>query len=117
MCRSDGLSLTASLKAGEVASNLRLLQATCSTIVTRVLVQGALHRFYAGNTTDANWVDAINDISEALGTGGYFDLYQATVYSRDAQGNHHGLLNVTGANAPTVALPYAYPNGSVSGLL
>lgn len=116
VCRSEALSLTASLKASEVASNLQLLQAKCSSIVTRILVQRALHRLYAGNTSDANWVDASNDIAEALGTGGNFDLYQATVYSRNGQGNHHGLFNVTGANTPSIALPYSNPNGSVGGL-
>jgi hypothetical protein len=49
--RSQGLSLTASLKAAQVSSDLQLIQSTVGTIVTRVLIQSALQRFYLGNST------------------------------------------------------------------
>jgi len=52
---SQSLSLTASLKAAQIASDLLLIESTCSTITTRILIQTALKRFYAGNTTAANF--------------------------------------------------------------
>jgi osomolarity two-component system sensor histidine kinase SLN1 len=49
------LSLTASLKAAQVASDLLLIQSTCTTITTRVVIQSALRNFYRGNATSTNW--------------------------------------------------------------
>lgn len=111
--KSQGLALTASLKAGQVASDLQLIQSTCATVVTRVLIQSALQRFYLGNTTDANWVRATADIQGALGSGGYSDLLQTRIYPRNNTGNIWGLLNTTSSAIPQIALPYTYANGSV----
>ena len=52
---SQSLSLTASLKAAQIAADLLLTQSTCATITTRILVQAALKSFYAGNTTADNF--------------------------------------------------------------
>jgi osomolarity two-component system, sensor histidine kinase SLN1 len=73
---SNSLSLTASLKATQIASDLLLIQATCATIVTRVLLQDALKAFYKGNTTEANWTRAHNDVKGALRSGGFSSLLQ-----------------------------------------
>lgn len=112
--RSQGLILAASLKAGQVASNIALIEANCQTVTTRILIQSALRRFYQGNQTDANWVTAISDVQTALGSGGYVSLYQAKIYSRNEGGNQGGLLNVT-TNSLTenIVLPYSYDNGTV----
>jgi hypothetical protein len=112
--RSQGLALTASLKAAQVASDLQLLQSTCSTIVTRILIQQALQRFNEGNDTDANWVVPADDVQSALGSGGYATLFQTIIYPKSGAGNAHGLLNVTSSVASPVTLPYKYPNGTVS---
>lgn len=112
--RSQGLALTASLKAGQVASDLALIEASCQTIVTRTLIQYALQRFYKGNNTIENWSAAIQDAESALGNGGYSPLYQTIIFPRNGAVNPHGILNVTGQNVPEIALPYTFPNGSVS---
>lgn len=108
------MTLTASLKAAQVNSDLQLLQSTCGTIVTRILIQSALQRFYLGNQTDANWVRAISDIQSALASGGYSSLLQVIVYPRNETGNTDGLLNITGTDVQPIALPYNYSNGTVS---
>ncbi|TAQ88057.1 hypothetical protein B7494_g3606 [Chlorociboria aeruginascens] len=109
--KSEGLSLTASLKAAEVAADLLLIQATCSTILTRVLVQEALKTFYQGNTTSENWNSAADDIRDALAASGLAALLQVAVFSRNQTGNPSGLLNVT-AGANGIILQGNYANGS-----
>jgi osomolarity two-component system, sensor histidine kinase SLN1 len=111
-CRSAGLSLTASLKAAQLASDLELLQSTCGTIATRLLIQQSLRSFYQGNYSDSNWANAIVDAESALSSGGSSILLQATIFSKNGTGNSHGLLNVTGS--VHITLPYNYPNGTVS---
>lgn len=110
---SQGLALTASLKAAQIASDLQLIESTCATIVTRILIQQALQRFYQGNTTDANWSRAITDVQSALASGGYANLQQIRIYSRNQTGDSYGLLNVT-ATGVDIALPSYYANGTVS---
>ena len=109
---SRSLSLTASLKAAQIAADLLLIQSTCSTIVTRVLVQNALRNFYKGNGIQ-NWTNAETDVAGALASGGLSALLQVTIFSRNGTGNPWGLLNVTAdlTNAE-INLPYKYENGS-----
>lgn len=107
------MTLTASLKAAQINSDLQLLQSTTSTIVTRILIQAALQRFYQGNTSDSNWVHAASDIQSALASGGYSALLQVIVYPKNNIGNTHGLLNVTGSGVQPIKLPYNYSNGTV----
>jgi osomolarity two-component system, sensor histidine kinase SLN1 len=73
---SNSLSLAASLKATQIASDLLLIQATCSTIVTRVLLQDALKTYYRGDKTPQNWADALPDVKGALRSGGFASLLQ-----------------------------------------
>lgn len=110
---SKSLSLTASLKAAQIASDLLLIQSTCSTIVTRILLQDALKSFYRGDQSTMNWTAAYNDVTGALASGGLSALLQVTIFSKNATGNAYGLLNAT-ANLGTqdIALPVTYPNGS-----
>ncbi|PKX97956.1 putative sensor histidine kinase/response regulator TcsB/Sln1 [Aspergillus novofumigatus IBT 16806] len=110
--QSEGLELVAKIKASQIASNLRLLESTSKTIVTRLLIQGALGRFYNGNSSDSNWTSSVTDVQSALGSNNYLDLYQAIIFSRNGQGNRHGLLNVTAKDIAEITLPYAYPNGT-----
>ncbi|KAK4144269.1 uncharacterized protein C8A04DRAFT_36733 [Dichotomopilus funicola] len=106
---SDGLLLTASLKAARIASEITLIQTTCSTISTRLLLQQAFGRFYATQiqnaTGDDPWEDAEIDIRSALSRTGFSGLLQARL----------GLLSVTGNGAidsGSILLPYKAPNGS-----
>ncbi|RLM00302.1 hypothetical protein CFD26_106176 [Aspergillus turcosus] len=110
--QSEGLELVAQIKASQIASNLKLLESTCKTIVTRLLIQGALGRFYNGNSSDANWTSSVTDVQSAMGSNNYLDLYQAIIFSRDGQGNRHGLLNVTAKDIAVIPLPYTYSNGT-----
>ena len=111
--KSQDLSLTASVKAAQISSDLILLQSTCATIVTRVLFQNTLRSFYLGNgnATSYNWTIAYNDLFGGLSSGGFAALLQVKVFSKNQTGDAQGLLNVT-TNAPGIILPYTYPNGS-----
>ncbi|TVY82586.1 Two-component system protein B [Lachnellula suecica] len=113
---SESLSLTASLKAAQVASDLLLIQSTCSTITTRILIQAAIKSFYQGNETATDTIDpsndAYSDVSSALVAGGLSALLQVSVFSRNATGNPTGILRTTG-NTSTIYLPTTYPNGSL----
>ncbi|KNG89864.1 two-component system protein B [Aspergillus nomiae NRRL 13137] len=109
---SQGLELVATIKASQIASSLELLEVTCKTISTRLLVQSSLRRYYAGNTSDANWANSITDIQSALGSRGYLSTYQAILYSKNGQGGRDRLLGVTSDSIPEITLPYTYPNGS-----
>ena len=108
---SAQLSLTASLKASQIASDLLLLQSTTSTIVTRILLQDALKSYYHGNQSVDNWAAAAVDVRGALASGGFSSLLQAIVFSRNATGNSTLLIRET-ANAPGISLPSQYQNGS-----
>ncbi|OQD79779.1 hypothetical protein PENANT_c044G06868 [Penicillium antarcticum] len=110
--QSQSLELVATIKASQIASNLDLLETTCKIISTRILIQSALKRYYAGNHTDANWVNSIADVQSALGSRGYLSLYQAIIYSKNGEGGNETLLNVTSETVPDITLPYTYPNGS-----
>lgn len=102
---SNSLALTASLKATRISSEIELIQTTCATISTRVLIQKAVEEYYLGNTSDSNWDSAYSDFQSALGAGAG-DLYQVKVWSRNDTGPSYGLFNVTGSTVPTIELPY-----------
>lgn len=106
----NGLALTASLKASRITSELELIQTSCYTISSRVLLQTALQDFYSRG--DANWDGAIRDLSSALSVGTSTGLLQARLYSRNETGPSTGLLNVTAQNVPEIVLPYDNPDGS-----
>ncbi|KAJ5440476.1 Six-hairpin glycosidase [Penicillium cf. griseofulvum] len=110
--KSQGLELVATTKASQIASNLDLLEITCKTIATRILIQSALKRYYAGNQSDENWANPKVDVQSALGSRGYLDLYQAIIYSRNGQGRAGTLLNQTSDTVPDITLPYTYSNGT-----
>lgn len=107
---SNSLSLTASLKAAQITSDLLLIQSTCSTIASRAVLQNALKNFYQTGGVNQNWTNANNDVSEALESGGLSALLQVTVYSRNATGDPHGILNVTARNTD-ILLPSNYSDG------
>jgi len=108
---SKSLALTASLKAQQISSDLVLIQSTCATIVTRILLQQALKSFYQGNQTAAVFAPAMSDVSGALASGGLSALLQVIVFSRNETGNPNGLFNITAPSAG-IQLPTSYPNGS-----
>ncbi|KAI0880271.1 putative histidine kinase SlnCl1 [Annulohypoxylon maeteangense] len=113
---TSGLSLTASLKAAQVASEIELIQTTCNHIATRLLLQQALVSFYVGNDTENIWSQAAADISSALlsRSGVSSNLIQARLYSRNQTGGDRpdGLFSVTGSNVSEIRLPYKAADGS-----
>ncbi|KAI1748015.1 osmosensing histidine protein kinase SLN1 [Xylaria castorea] len=109
---SNGLSLTASLKASQVASQIELIQTTCRSITTRLLIQGSLLDFYGGNHTAENWQLAIQDLQTALNSGGTSNLLQAKLFSRNETGDPNGLVNVTSDSISDILLPGKAPDGS-----
>ncbi|KAI0386994.1 putative histidine kinase SlnCl1 [Hypomontagnella monticulosa] len=114
--KTDGLALTASLKAAQVASEIELIQTTCNHIATRLLLQNVLFSFYRGNDSDELWSEAAADLSSALLSrpGISANLLQARLYSRNETGADRpgGLLSVTGTNVSEVRLPYKASDGS-----
>ncbi|KAJ8128255.1 hypothetical protein O1611_g5380 [Lasiodiplodia mahajangana] len=109
---SGRLSLTASLKAAQIASQIELIQTTCTSIATRLLVQGGFLTFYKGNLTAENWSFAIQDLQTALNSGGASNLLQAKLFSRNETGDPNGLVNVTADNISNILLPYKALDGS-----
>ncbi|KAL7796377.1 hypothetical protein V8C43DRAFT_23837 [Trichoderma afarasin] len=114
---SDGLALTATLKASEIASELELGQTICSTIASRILLQQAFSDFYNKNSSNP-FAKARADLESAMGVkGGINGVLQARLYSRNTTGGDHGgLLSVTGAGVgnatDNIVLPYTAPDGS-----
>ncbi|KAH6722099.1 histidine kinase-group VI protein [Leptodontidium sp. MPI-SDFR-AT-0119] len=113
---SQELSLTASLKASQIASDLLLIQSTCATITTRILLNEALKAYYRGNQTATNFTAALSDASSALDTGGFSSLLQVIIFSRNStiggNGRENASLGLVKATAPNtgIQLPYQYPN-------
>ncbi|KAI5462606.1 hypothetical protein BGZ63DRAFT_354901 [Mariannaea sp. PMI_226] len=106
----QGLMLTASLKASRITSELDLIQTSCYTIASRILIQDALSNFY---TTGAReWDDAIEDLESALAVSTDTGLLQARLYSRNKTGaSTQGLFNVTATNVSDIILPYHDASG------
>ncbi|SPQ22282.1 bac17bb7-942c-46da-bb38-b0d8639fac48 [Thermothielavioides terrestris] len=117
---SDSLSLTASLKAARIGSEISLIQTTCQTISTRLLLQDAFKKFYSSQVNNVStggdpWEAANADLASALSSTGFSGLLQARLYSRNTTGDPKGLLSITGTGATDPApilLPYKAPNGS-----
>ncbi|OAA68161.1 osmolarity two-component system protein sln1 [Niveomyces insectorum RCEF 264] len=109
---SDGLALTASLKAARISSEIDLVQSTCENVASRILIQEAFISFYNGNHSAENWLLAREDMESALGAGGFTSQFQSRLYSRNTSGRATGLLNVTGNGIGPILLPYAAPDGS-----
>ncbi|KAI9806413.1 MAG: Histidine kinase [Piccolia ochrophora] len=113
--RSSRLSLTASLKAAQLASSIVLLRAQVGSISNSIVVQNALLRYNNGNNTEANWVNVRNELmADFAGRGDAALLLQAALFSKNGTGDggRYALVNVTGENTDEVQLPYMWPNGS-----
>ncbi|KAK2625748.1 hypothetical protein QTJ16_005060 [Diplocarpon rosae] len=115
---SQELSLTASLKASQIASNIALIQATCATIVSRIVLNSALKSYYRESDTPTNWTASLTDIGTALDSGGVSSLLQITVFSRNSTTGENGTGNsstgILRATAPNtgIVLTTKYSNGS-----
>ncbi|KAG9854719.1 putative histidine kinase HHK5p, partial [Aureobasidium melanogenum] len=118
--RTTRLSLTASLKAAQIASNLALIQNSVQLVSSRIVMQSALKRYnLQGNNTAANWEAAQSDFDAAIaapasGAVGQALMLQGKIFPRDANGpnGHYSVLNATSENIESILLPYKAPNGS-----
>lgn len=114
--RTSSLSLTASLYANQLGSNLLLLQSSVQAISTRIALQSALQRYNSGNSTDSNWVRAASDMQSALSGGVSSDmLLEAQVFSKNGTGTGgpYSLLNVSSPTlADNIPLPFLNSNGT-----
>lgn len=108
---SNGLTLTASLKAARIASEIELIQSNCQTIASRLLIQQGFESYYNGNHTASNWGPASDDLKSALSTAGAA-LYQARLYARNSSGPSWGLVNITAPDVQPIELPDPLPDGS-----
>ncbi|RSM16836.1 hypothetical protein CDV31_004304 [Fusarium ambrosium] len=107
----EGLTLTASLKASRISAELNLVQTSCITIASRILLQDALTNFY--DTGRRDWDAAREDLQSALAVSASTGLLQIRLYSRNQTGaSQGGLLNVTSPVVPTIALPYKDSDGN-----
>jgi osomolarity two-component system sensor histidine kinase SLN1 len=112
ICKSR-LALTASLKAGQLAANLALMQTTAQFISTRVLIQAGLSRYNLnGNNTVDNWEEAAADMAAAI-TGGQGLLFQTVVFPKNGTGpaGKNAVLNTTATTALGVQLQSMCPDG------
>lgn len=117
--RSSRLSLTASLKAAQLASNLNIMQTSANFVSTRVLIQSALQRYNElGNNTAANWVRATADMAQAISGGGSVGqslLFQTMVFPKNDTGVNgpYSVMNVTSDSVDhTLPLPIYRADGS-----
>lgn len=107
----EALTLTASLKASRITAELDLVQTSCFTIASRILVQNALTKFY--DTGSLNWNNAAADLASALAVSASTGLLQVRLYSRNETGaSNGGILNVTAPNVPEIILPYDNASGN-----
>lgn len=107
----EALTLTASLKASRITAELDLIQTSCFTIASRILVQNALTEFY--DTGSLNWNNAAADLASALAVSASTGLLQVRLYSRNETGpSNGGILNVTAPNVPDIILPYNDASGN-----
>jgi osomolarity two-component system sensor histidine kinase SLN1 len=118
--RSTRLSLTASLKAAQIASNLALMQNSAQLVASRVVMQNALRRYnLQGNNSAANWASALSDFNAAIagpasGAVGQALVLQGRIFPRDADGpnGYSAVLDATADDVQSILLPYKAPNGS-----
>ncbi|KAK5020017.1 Histidine kinase osmosensor, partial [Cryomyces antarcticus] len=112
--RSSRLSLTASLKAAQLASNLLLMQSAVRSASTRVPMQQSLQRYNDfGNNTQANWARSQSDLEAGLEGGNL--LLQAQIFPMSGNGpaGSGSVLNATNSAVNgLVKLPYTNADGS-----
>ncbi|CAK3747877.1 hypothetical protein D0861_01207 [Lecanosticta acicola] len=117
--RAQRLSLVASLKAAQLASNIDVMQTSASFVASRVIIQNALTLYYPNrNTSNSAWTNAQPDLQAAVGpqrSVGQELMIQAIVYNKDGTGvgdGLPGLFRATADYASEIVLPFKYPNGT-----
>ncbi|OAL33499.1 hypothetical protein AYO20_07185 [Fonsecaea nubica] len=112
----ETLSVTANLKATQVAQDISLLGTSVQSIATRNILQSLLRDYNNGNDTQDLYDAMQNNLVDAL-SGGTDDavLLQAAVFPRRprSDGGDGALTGATGRGAASkVVLPFSYQNRS-----
>ncbi|KAF2112149.1 hypothetical protein BDV96DRAFT_498486 [Lophiotrema nucula] len=108
--RATRLSLTASLKSAQLASNILLMQSTVSQTATRIVIQSALQRYNQGNNSIENWSRSLQDLQAAFtGDGNRYLIIQCQIYPRNSSAS--SILNGTSDMLTGIELPYDTPSG------
>ncbi|TKX20613.1 two-component system protein B [Elsinoe australis] len=120
--RSTRLSISASLKASQLSSNLALLENSVQFVASRIVVQEALQNYNDnGDNSETNWARAVPDMEAAVGgpaSGGAVGrslLLQSQIRARSDTGpaGNIPVLNTTSNEIlGQIKLPYLYPNGT-----
>lgn len=108
--RSTRLTLTASLKAAQLASNLSLMQILVQQAANRLSPQSALQRYYAGNKTSQNW-SRVEEDYDAIFSGNQNTrvAVQARIYPDNSSDTV--LFSRTAVTMLDVVLPILKPDG------
>jgi osomolarity two-component system sensor histidine kinase SLN1 len=108
--RSTRLTLTASLKAAQLSSNLALMQILSEQAANRLSPQAALGRYYNGNTSVENWSRVVEDY-DAIFSGDMRTrvAIQAQIYPYNS--SDRSVFNRTAFSMVDVVLPILKPNG------
>jgi osomolarity two-component system sensor histidine kinase SLN1 len=109
--RSTRLTLTASLKAAQLSSNLALMQILVQQAANRLSPQSALNRYYnQGNNSDENWSRVAEDY-DAIFSGDIRTrvAIQARIYADNS--SDLVLFSRTAMTMTDVVLPYLTPDG------
>ncbi|KAI4684970.1 uncharacterized protein J4E88_004413 [Alternaria novae-zelandiae] len=109
--RSTRLTLTASLKAAQLSSNLNLMQILSQQAANRLSPQAALNRYYDGNTSDANWARVDEDY-DAIFSGDMRTrvAVQAQIYPFNS--SERSVFHRTAQSMRDVVLPILKPDGT-----
>ncbi|KAL5119734.1 Histidine kinase osmosensor [Pleosporales sp. CAS-2024a] len=109
--RSTRLTLTASLKAAQLASNLSLMQILVVQAANRLSPQTALGRFYAGNYSNENWGRTADDYDAVFSGDSQTRIaLQAGIYQ--ANSTAYQIFNRTASTVANVVLPILKPDGT-----
>ncbi|KAF2853552.1 osmolarity two-component system protein sln1 [Plenodomus tracheiphilus IPT5] len=108
--RATRLTLTASLKAAQLSSNLALMQILVQQAANRLSPQSALQRYYGGNVTDGNWQRTGEDYDAIFsGDAKTRVAIQARIYAYNS--SSQVLFSRTANTVADVVLPFLGENG------
>ena len=120
--QSSSLSISASLKASQLSSNLALLRSNAQFVSSRIVVQAALRQYNVhGDNSADNWLSPNADMQAAIGgsasgagVGGALLLQTQILAVKDnGPAGRFSLINTTSDAIPApIRLPYNHANGS-----
>lgn len=109
--RATRLTLTASLKSAQLASNLLIMQTTVKQSATRIIIQLALQRYHNGNNTEQSWGRSREDLQAIFqGDGDSRLAIQAQIYATN--NSAYSVLNGTADSLDSLPLPYNKSDGT-----